>query len=102
MATDTLDTLVSTIKPDENSDAAYERVYGNQVKPCDFRRWFTLLKCKKPCDEISEETAAAIAGYIAEDMTIEEAFATHCPDYVGPGEFAHALRKFRRAQPVAK
>ncbi|MCA9010361.1 MAG: hypothetical protein KDB01_11470 [Planctomycetaceae bacterium] len=98
MATNALKEVITTVEQNENSDDAYQRLYGHQIKPCDFRRWFTKIKSAKACAEIDEEASAAIAGYVNEGMTIEEAFAQHCPDYVGPGEFAVALNRYRRSQ----
>ena len=88
MAANTLSTSIEIVKPGEDGDQAYRRLYGEQVKPCDFRRWFTVVSITKACGELNDDMLKTISEYVDEGMTVDEAFATHCPDYVGPGEFS--------------
>lgn len=96
MATNTLSETIKTVEPGEDGDQAYHRLYGEQIKPCEFRRWYAVIQRGDTCIETDEETCAAIGQYIKEGMTVDEAFASHCPDYVGPGEFSVAFNRERR------
>jgi len=106
MGTNKMNESIEITKPGEDSDRAYLRLYGTQVKPCDFRRWFTVISRGDVCLETDEEIGATIAEYIAEGMTVDEAFATHCPGYVGPGEFSvrwtRELRAIAAPAPVVE
>ena len=44
MATNTLSELIKTVQVGEDGDEAYRRLYADQVKPCDFRRWFATVQ----------------------------------------------------------
>lgn len=101
MATQSLNELIKTVRVGEDGDQAYTRLYGHQVKPCDFRRWYTQVKQTNTSIEIDPETVAKIAAYIAEDLRVDEAFKDFCPDYIGPGEFSVAYTKEVAAQKAA-
>ncbi len=88
MATESLSELIKTVSVGEDGDQAYVRLYGSQVKPCDFRRWFTQVKLTGASLETDEATVAKIKEYLTEELTVDEAFKDFCPDYVGPGEFS--------------
>lgn len=104
MATNSLSELIKTILVGEDGDQAYVRLYGSQVKPCDFRRWFAQVKLTGDSRETDADTVEQIKLYVAEEMTVDEAFKDFCPDYIGPGEFSVAytqqVRVLKAAQPV--
>lgn len=93
MATGTLSELIKTVTVGEDGDQAFVRLYGSQVKPCDFRRWYAQIKLTETSAETDEATVAKIKEYIAEELTVDEAFKDFCPDYVGPGEFSVAYTR---------
>ena len=93
MATESLSELIKTVTVGEDGDQAYVRLYGSQVKPCDFRRWYAQVKLTDASLETDEATVAKIKEYLAEELTVEEAFKDFCPDYVGPGEFSVAYTR---------
>jgi hypothetical protein len=93
MATESLSELIKTVTVGEDGDQAFVRLYGSQVKPCDFRRWFTQVKLTGASLETDEATIAKIKEYLADELTVDEAFKDFCPDYVGPGEFSVAYTK---------
>lgn len=93
MATESLSELIKTVTVGEDGDQAYVRLYGSQVKPCDFRRWYAQVKMTEGSLETDEATVAKIKEYLAEELTVDEAFKDFCPDYVGPGEFSVAYTK---------
>jgi len=87
MAAKQLSEVVKDVLDGEDSDTAYARLYADQVKPCDFRRWFAQVSRDETSVEVSKEMLEYLKTYIAEKMTVEEAFKAHEPNYVGPGEF---------------
>jgi hypothetical protein len=87
MAAKQLSEVVKGVLDGEDSDTAYARLYADQVKPCDFRRWFAQVLLTGLCVEVDDKMLGDLKGYIEEKMTVEEAFAAHVPDYVGPGQF---------------
>lgn len=93
MATESLSELIKTVSVGEDGDQAYVRLYGSQVKPCDFRRWYAQVKLTDASLETDEATVAKIKEYLVEELTVDEAFKDFCPDYVGPGEFSVAYTK---------
>lgn len=93
MAIDSLSELIKTVTVGEDGDQAYVRLYGSQVKPCDFRRWYAQVKLTGASLETDEATVAKIKEYLAEELTVDEAFKDFCPGYVGPGEFSVAYTK---------
>jgi hypothetical protein len=102
MAAKQLSEVVKGVIDGEDSDTAYARLYADQVKPCDFRRWFAQVLLTGLCVEVDDKMLGDLKGYVAEKMTVEEAFATHVPGFVGPGEFLTAYSreiKARKAQP---
>lgn len=101
VAEQSLSELIKTVSVGEDGDQAYARLYGKQVKPCDFRRWYTQVKQTGTSAEIDADTVENIATYIAEDLRVDEAFKDFCPDYVGPGEFSVAYTKEVAAQKAA-
>jgi hypothetical protein len=93
MAEQPLSELIKTVQVGEDGDQAYVRLYGSQVKPCDFRRWYAQVKLTETCTETDEATVAKIKEYIADEIPVDEAFKDFCPNYVGPGEFSVAYTK---------
>jgi hypothetical protein len=90
MAAKQLSEVVKDVLDGEDSDTAYARLYADQVKPCDFRRWFAQVSRDKTSPEVSKEMLKSLETYIAEKMTVDEAFKAHEPNYIGPGEFLTA------------
>lgn len=102
MATNTLSELIKTVQVGEDGDEAYRRLYANQVKPCDFRRWFATVQRDGTTIETDDDTIGMIKEYIAEGMIVDEAFKDFVPDYVGPGEFSVAYDKEIRSRKAVK
>lgn len=100
MASERLTKAVSEIITGEDGDAAYARLFGQQCKPCDFRRWYSQVRNTGTC-EMGEEMTAKLKSYIDEGIDIDDAFKDHVPDYVGPGEFGTAYTKEVRARKAA-
>ena len=101
MAANTLSDVVKSVLDGETSDEAYLRLYGSQMKPCTFRRVFAAVGRKEDTTEVSADDVNRIKGYVAEGMNVDEAFKAHCPDFVGPGEFANAFAKEMKARKAA-
>lgn len=87
---------VQMIRPGENPDDAYTRIFAMQCKPCDFRRWFSLVRTGQECPEISQDVRARIEELIAEDFDDNTAFMEMYPDYVTHGSFATEWIKIRK------
>ena len=102
MAANTLSELIKTVRDGEDGDEAYRRLYADQVKPCDFRRWFSTVQRDGTTVETDEDTVDMIKQYIAEKMVVDEAFTDFVPDYVGPGEFSVAYDKEIRSRKAVK
>lgn len=100
MASERLTKAVSEIITGEDGDAAYARLFGQQCKPCDFRRWYSQVRNTGTC-EMGEEMTAKLKSYIDEGIDIDDAFKDHVPDYVGPGEFGTAYTKEMRSRKAA-
>jgi len=98
MAAKQVSEAVASVLEGEDSDVAYARLFGAQVKPCDFRRWFTQVSRDGTSSEVDAETIEALTLYVGEKMTVEEAFKAHVPDFVGPGEFLTAYSKEMKAR----
>lgn len=101
MATVALSELIKTVRAGEDGDEAYRRLYADQVKPCDFRRWFSTVQRDGTTIETDDDTIGMIKEYVAEGMIVDEAFKDFCPDYVGPGEFHMAYEKEIRSRKAA-
>jgi len=101
MAANTLSELIKTVRDGEDGDEAYRRLYADQVKPCDFRRWFATVQRDKTTNETDDATIEAIKEYLELGMIVDEAFKDFCPDYVGPGEFHMAYEKEIRSRKAA-
>lgn len=93
MATNALSEVIKDVRVGEDGDEAYRRLYADQVKPCDFRRWFATVERDGKTNETDEATVEAIKEYISLDMSVDEAFKDFAPDYVGPGVFSVAYDK---------
>jgi len=100
MASERLTKAVSEIITGEDGDVAYARLFGDQCKPCDFRRWYSQVRNTGVC-EMGEEMTLKIKAYIDEGIDIDDAFKDHVPDYIGPGEFGTAYTKEIRARKAA-
>ena len=96
MAANTLSEVIKSIEPGEDGDQAYRRLYAHQVKPCDFRRWFAVIKRGDTCLEIDEAAANVMGELVTEGISVEEAFLEYCPGFVGPGEFSVAFNCERK------
>ena len=85
-----LSEAVSQVGPEEDIEAAFVRLYGNQVKPEDFRRVFNVVRRlpQEMIDKIQEHAA----------LTPEEAFRKCFPDYVDVGQFLTAVLESRKPQ----
>jgi len=102
MAAKQLSDVVKEVLDGEDSDAAYARLYADQCKPCDFRRWFAQVTKDKTSVEVSKEMLESLQSYINEKMTVDEAFKAHEPNYVGPGEFLTAYSREMKARKANK
>ncbi len=100
MASERLSVAVSQIIDGEDGDMAYARLFGDQCKPCDFRRWYSQVRNTGKC-EMGEEMTAKLKSYIDEGIGIDDAFKDHVPDYIGPGEFGTAYTKEVRSRKAA-
>ena len=100
MASERLTIAVSQIIDGEDGDVAFARLFGDQCKPCDFRRWYSQVRNTGKC-EMGEEMTAKLKSYIDEGIEIDDAFKDHVPDYIGPGEFGTAYTKEIRARKAA-
>lgn len=100
MASERLTAAVAQIITGEDGDAAFARLFGDQCKPCDFRRWYSQVRNTGTC-EMGEEMTAKLKTYIDEGIDIDDAFKDYVPDYVGPGEFGTAYTKEIRARKAA-
>jgi hypothetical protein len=100
MASERLKTAVSQIITGEDGDQAFARLFGDQCKPCDFRRWYSQVRANGTC-EMGEEMTAKLKTYIDEGIDIDDAFKDHVPDYIGPGEFGTAYTIEVRARKAA-
>ena len=85
-----LSEAVSEVGPEENIEAAFVRLYGNQVKPEDFRRVFNAVRRlpQEMIDKIQEHAG----------LTPDEAFRKCCPEYVDIGQFMTAVLESRTPQ----
>jgi hypothetical protein len=90
--------LITSVKPGEDYDQAYARLYGSQMRPCTFRRVFAAIQSGATTTEVDEAAATKIKGYVTEGMSVDEAFVAHCPEFVGPGEFVRAYDKEMKAR----
>lgn len=100
MASERLTKAVSEIITGEDGDVAYARLFGDQCKPCDFRRWYSQVRRDGTC-EMGEEMTVKLKAYIDEGIDIDDAFKDHVPDYIGPGEFGTAYTREIRARKAA-
>ena len=100
MASERLTKAVSEIITGEDGDVAYARLFGDQCKPCDFRRWYSQVRNNGTC-EMGEEMTLKLKAYIDEGIEIDDAFKDHVPDYIGPGEFGTAYTREMRARKAA-
>ena len=100
MASERLTVAVSQIIDGEDGDVAFARLFGDQCKPCDFRRWYSQVRNTGKC-EMGEEMTAKLKSYIDEGIEIDDAFKDHVPDYIGPGEFGTAYTIEVRARKAA-
>lgn len=98
MAKNSLSEMIKTIQDDEDGDQAYGRLFGHQMRPCTFRRVFTAIQSGQGTTEVDAETAAKIKVYVDEKMNVDEAFKSHCPEFIGPGEFSVAFDKEKKAR----
>lgn len=101
MASERLKVAVSQIVDGEDGDVAFARLFADQCKPCDFRRWYSQVRNTGTC-EMGDEMSAKLKSYIDEGIEIDDAFKDHVPDYVGPGEFGAAYTKEVRARKAGK
>lgn len=93
MAADALSEVIKGVQVGEDGDEAYRRLYADQVKPCDFRRWFASVQRDGVTNETDDVTINAIKEYLELGMSVDEAFVDFVPDYVGPGVFSVAYEK---------
>jgi hypothetical protein len=96
----TAEQAVEMIQPGENPSDAYTRIFAHQCKPCDFRRWFSMLKQSKECKEISETVAQDISVLIEEGLDDHAAFLEMYPNYVTHAAFDTAWIRKKRKKPV--
>jgi hypothetical protein len=92
----TAEQAVQMIQPGEEPHNAYARIYADQCKPCDFRRWYTMIRTTGECAEVSEDVQAEIQVLISEGVGDHEAFVEMFPDYVTHAAFDTAWFKQRR------
>lgn len=83
-----LSDAVSQVGKEENIEAAFVRLYGNQTKPEDFRRVFNAIR------SVSQEMIDKIQEHAA--LTPDEAFRKCCPEYVDIGQFLTAVLESRK------
>lgn len=98
VAKNSLKEVIRSIQDNEDADQAYARLFGHQMRPCTFRRVFAVLQGGEETTEVDAETATKIKGYISEKLNVDEAFQSHCPDFVSPGEFSVAFEKEKKAR----
>ena len=98
MAKDSLKEVIKTVHDGEDADQAYARLYGHQMRPCTFRRVFAAIQSKNETTEVDAETLVKIRSYVDEKMNVDEAFSSHCPDFVSPGQFSVAFEKELKAR----
>ena len=96
----TAEQAVRMIQPGENPDEAYVRIFAYQTKPCDFRRWFSMVKSKGTCDEVTPEVVEEIKELIIEGFDDHSSFMAMYPDYVTQGVYATEWIKTRNKKPV--
>ena len=83
-----LSDAVKQVGADENIEAAFTRIYGDQVQPENFRRLFNTLR-KVSADMLQKIQQNA-------DKTADEAFLAIHPDHVDIGQFMHAVIESRK------
>lgn len=85
-----LSEAVEQVVPDENIEAAFIRLYGNQPQPEQFRIWFRVVNHipQDLIDKIQEHGA----------LSPEAAFRQCFPDYVDIGQFHTAVLEARNLQ----
>lgn len=101
MATGALSEVIKGVIDGEDGDEAYRRLYADQVKPCDFRRWYATVERDGTTNETDDMTVDAIKEYISLDMSVDEAFVDFVPGYVGPGVFGSAYEKEVKSRKAA-
>lgn len=101
MAADALSEVIKGVIAGEDADEAYRRLYSDQVKPCDFRRWFASVQRDGVTNETDDVTINAIKEYLELGMSVDEAFIDFVPDYVGPGVFSVAYEKEVKSRKAA-
>lgn len=101
MAANALSEVIKGVQVGEDGDEAYRRLYADQVKPCDFRRWFASVQRDGITNETDDVTINAIKEYLELGMSVDEAFVDFVPDYVGPGVFSVAYEKEVKSRKAA-
>lgn len=101
MDANALSEVIKGVQVGEDGDEAYRRLYADQVKPCDFRRWFASVQRDGVTNETDDVTISAIKEYLELGMSVDEAFVDFVPDYVGPGVFSVAYEKEVKSRKAA-
>lgn len=87
-----LSEAIKQVGPEENIEAAFLRLYGQQVQPENFRKVFqTVRNCPAEILQAIQQHA---------DKSPEEAFRAIHPDYVNIGEFMAAVLESRKPAAV--
>ena len=85
-----LSEAIQQVGPDENIEAAFIRLYGEQQQPEQFRKLFNTVR-RVPQEMIQKIQQNA-------DLSPDDAFKVIHPDYVNVGEFMTVVLESRKQQ----
>lgn len=85
-----LSEAVQQVGQDENPEAAYIRLFADQMQPDKFQRWFQIVR-QVPVELVTKmQDHATLAPH--------DAFKMCYPDHVNVGEFINAVNESRMPQ----